>query len=661
MDEHFQTYQANNSSTFSFEDIKPNEKLIATAEDILVAYDEVKKGFGPVKQPKTSHLKNPKIFNHYLDLLNEVNKIWDIKNQAQFKQHCLEMKEQNFSPNFHRVISKNCFSIFLQRFLNKKLSENIKNQYLLHHLKSKNYRFFNYYLNSKKVSKKTKKILGEHVSKVILKNKILPSRRIIPHLKIDNKLTQFLQENHFYDMSKSERNTKKAILKAKKVKNLLNQEYNTTQVTKEVRTLMANIKQYNGVFNKSLLGRHLMVIGKMLLNRKIFSLSREVYLSTIPLAKEKEDEIKFQMLLSFVFSEKYGDGVNYVTKHSLYQPFEDQPSEIQFWIAKMYGRQGYISKQNSMLQKIIEDHPLSFYSIMASKIIMSSNIKKGCCDYSQQFSQVSQEIHSIRFSKTVYDSLIRMNAWAKAGSEELINLELMYMDSLKNTEISPLLNDKNFSFIKKTKEYLRGIQITALTQNRRYLRSFMRVFRQLSQKKIKLTRPILKALFPSPYKDLVKAHTQTIDYTIFLSLMRQESAFNSSAKSPVGARGLMQLMPKTARSISRGISNKKLIDPSTNIKIGTKYFSKLYYKYEKNLAYTLMAYNAGEKNLQDWRKNIFQSDEMLKTIEMVPFNETRKYVKLIFRNLFFYNFLKSENFDHSKIGKIYNVDLGFKR
>ena len=96
-------------------------------------------------------------------------------------------------------------------------------------------------------------------------------------------------------------------------------------------------------------------------------------------------------------------------------------------------------------------------------------------------------------------------------------------------------------------------------------------------------------------------------------------------------------MPATARTIQRRISSKKLYNPRTNIRIGTRYFKKLFSKYEGNLAYTLMAYNAGEGNLKDWKSRIFRNDGLVHLIESIPFNETRNYVKLIFRNLYFYS------------------------
>jgi soluble lytic murein transglycosylase len=126
--------------------------------------------------------------------------------------------------------------------------------------------------------------------------------------------------------------------------------------------------------------------------------------------------------------------------------------------------------------------------------------------------------------------------------------------------------------------------------------------------------------------------------------MRQESAFNPRAKSVAGARGLMQLMPATARMMHGRLRTVRLYDADFNIKLGTKYFQRLEKKYDGNLIDTLCAYNAGEGNLKKWKDDIFVfgEDNPLEKIEMIPFNETRKYVKLIYRNLFYYRLLTND-------------------
>lgn len=151
----------------------------------------------------------------------------------------------------------------------------------------------------------------------------------------------------------------------------------------------------------------------------------------------------------------------------------------------------------------------------------------------------------------------------------------------------------------------------------------------------------LKLFFPLWYYDLVKSKQGKIDPLLILSLIRQESAFNKEARSIAGARGLMQVMPGTARSVAH-IRATKLFDPSTNIGVGTKYFLKRLEQYGGDVELTLAAYNAGFMRVDQWKKR-YPTDNKLLFLDFIPFRETREYVSSILRNYFWYVKLYSES------------------
>ena len=141
--------------------------------------------------------------------------------------------------------------------------------------------------------------------------------------------------------------------------------------------------------------------------------------------------------------------------------------------------------------------------------------------------------------------------------------------------------------------------------------------------------------FPMAYSPLVAKHAATagVDVDWVYSVIRQESAFLPHARSPVGAMGMMQLMPNTARQVSKElglpVANKKaLLTPDLNVKLGTSYMSQLLAQFNGNIILATAAYNAGPHRAEAWQPDYLPVRGDL-WIETIPFHETRDYVKKI--------------------------------
>ena len=129
------------------------------------------------------------------------------------------------------------------------------------------------------------------------------------------------------------------------------------------------------------------------------------------------------------------------------------------------------------------------------------------------------------------------------------------------------------------------------------------------------------------------------------AIVRQESAFNSRALSPAGARGLMQLMPTTAARIAKNnslpYSRRNLInDKSYNLKLGQLYIKKLLGMYNNSYVLTLAAYNAGPSRVKRWLRihgdPRDQDVDSIDWIEKIPFSETRNYIQRVMESLHVY-------------------------
>lgn len=145
----------------------------------------------------------------------------------------------------------------------------------------------------------------------------------------------------------------------------------------------------------------------------------------------------------------------------------------------------------------------------------------------------------------------------------------------------------------------------------------------------------------SPYRDLASAYAQenALDEAWVFGLIRQESRFMANAKSRVGAQGLMQIMPATAKWIARqmGLDRKahnNVGKPDTNIRFGTYYLKRIYHSLDQSPVLATAGYNAGPNRARRWQADVPLEGAIY--VESIPFQETRDYVKRVMANAMFY-------------------------
>jgi soluble lytic murein transglycosylase len=168
--------------------------------------------------------------------------------------------------------------------------------------------------------------------------------------------------------------------------------------------------------------------------------------------------------------------------------------------------------------------------------------------------------------------------------------------------------------------------------------------RDSSQEKLQLqelrqTPEYWLTLFPFPFQKYIldSSKQNQINSLLTVSLIRQESSFETKIDSTVGAAGLMQLMPDTASWIAEQIKFEKYVleQPEDNIKIGTAYLAYLHGIYKNNSLLTVASYNAGGQNVSKWvEKHSLKDPDIL--VENIPFPETKDYVESVFGNYWNY-------------------------
>jgi soluble lytic murein transglycosylase-like protein/TolA-binding protein len=211
-------------------------------------------------------------------------------------------------------------------------------------------------------------------------------------------------------------------------------------------------------------------------------------------------------------------------------------------------------------------------------------------------------------------------------------------------EIRATSNDTHRQLAKALFQYAAGDWLAAV-----------RIYQNLPKSyRLTLPRGMERVLFPRAYGNLVTHYSSKlkVDPAYVNAIIRQESVFNPRAQSVVGARGLMQLMPGTARMearalrgdyvesekvsrVQRVLSDESVLsEPEVNITLGVQHVQRLFQKY-RSPVFVLTSYNANPRATERWLETIDSSDMMV-FIERIPYRETRSYVKLVMRNYFYY-------------------------
>ena len=276
-----------------------------------------------------------------------------------------------------------------------------------------------------------------------------------------------------------------------------------------------------------------------------------------------------------------------------------QENEWQYWLSRSMEAEGQLSNSLSLLEQL--SHKSSYYGFLAA-----DKLKR---DY-----RIEQEdASSIEIDE---------EAFLTANPHMLRARELYYLDRL--------VDAKREWF--QALRYLDQDQIkqaATLASKWQWHDSAIRTVAQTPH------RNDFSLRFPMPYKQQVLAHAEAreLDPSLIYGVMRRESLFDPLARSSVGALGLMQLMPSTARRVASSLGMKRprksdILRVENNIRLGTHYLKTVMNRFDNNVALAAAAYNAGPGNVKRWlpRDNTMSADLW---VETVPFKETRNYVQAV--------------------------------
>jgi len=295
-------------------------------------------------------------------------------------------------------------------------------------------------------------------------------------------------------------------------------------------------------------------------------------------------------------------------------------------LRKIYMTQNKTEKAEKISQQIMQQFPRSWYAIHAYK-------------------DKNQDIFSIYSSRaSISDSyqspnpiLDYMGYWMKFA----FHVDTVFERKKKlATKFIRLFNkDTDLGY---TLHMARRFDINSF-----YLHQISILTRVFSKNPTKINRDVLTLLHPYPHEKAFSSLSPEIDTAIILGLSRQESSFDKNARSRANARGLMQILPSTAKRVDP-TRYKHLYNPLNNIKIGYSFLNSLIERYEGSIEKALGAYNAGPHKMDKWQKMFSWVNDFESFLDLIPYRETRDYVPSILRNAYWYHRLYPEKLNKNK-------------
>ncbi|MBK9322062.1 MAG: transglycosylase SLT domain-containing protein [Bdellovibrionaceae bacterium] len=293
-----------------------------------------------------------------------------------------------------------------------------------------------------------------------------------------------------------------------------------------------------------------------------------------------------------------------------------------FWQARAYKNIGKSEEALQLFRQLVKEDPIGYYGVLAIR------------EMNQAFTPLKSNEKDFSYSLSNLKELSPQSA-----------LQAEWLMAVGEKSFAERIIDQLAEGLKRKTQVDENAWLIVLTSYARanlYLPLFA-AFSSLPQEvKDTLVNKHPELLFPRNYQVLIQqaAAAEQIPPEIAFSIIRQESAFNPLARSPVDAFGLMQLLPTIAKNLSHKTNipynePDDLFNPEVNIPLGAKEIKGLLTKYDQQYILAVSAYNASGTAIRGWLKTRYRPDA-IEFIEEVPYDETRSYIKLVLRNFVFY-------------------------
>ncbi len=302
-------------------------------------------------------------------------------------------------------------------------------------------------------------------------------------------------------------------------------------------------------------------------------------------------------------------------KHISLYPQANSAPAILFWVAKIYHEQRQFEKAKFYYQKLMKEYPDDYYAFRAAAMYNLKNINPNF-NHDKISKKLTEklQVYQFPFEYTNWDEKSTKMVTLAINANDLTILDDI---GIQNKLVQSWIMDKN------------GKYSTSSVYARDWLKDTF--------PKPDFNKMPYKLAYPLHYTDILNETCTKLNLNVYLmlSLLKEESHFNSSVVSTSNARGLMQLMPDTALFIAQKtnipyLSPEELFDPQLNILLGCSYFAFIKNELRNSDQLAVAAYNGGPNAVNYWfnNKDYTDFDEF---VEDIPYNETKNYVKKVYK------------------------------
>lgn len=321
-----------------------------------------------------------------------------------------------------------------------------------------------------------------------------------------------------------------------------------------------------------------------------------------------------------------------------------------FWIGQIARQRGESDKATRAFQSAIEAAPDSYFAARAQDIVRGVSAFQPPSEYVFEFDTAAEREQADAWLRQAYGieqegALWQLSATLQNDARMIRGQELWQVGAYADaeTEFFELINERG-----NARDGLASYQLAV------YLREMGAFYPSIfaaanvitGANATTLTAPpyIARMRYPAYYADIIQevSNRRQFDPLILLSLIRQESLFNTNATAAAGEKGLTQVIPSTGEYIATQIQwqdyqHADLFRPHAGIEFGAFYLAEQLQRFDGNVPAALAGYNAGPGRAGDWYRLSGGDPDLFMTT--ITINSTRQYVQLIYRNYNIYRTL----------------------